>query len=160
MKIIRNTPEQLILENRPVWLAVGVTLFSLIFFAIGLLTLGDNPGNAVVFMVAGLGMGLIFNMVFVRRSQLILDAPRNLVELRRRSWFGYKSWTWELHYLDHAIVEGSYAKDTNTSRACLVIGGGMDAGTHPITIVSSSGRGAKLAADTINAWLDSAPPPA
>lgn len=160
MKILRNTPDQLILENKPVWLAVCVTGFGLLFAGIGAVTVPADRGTGILFIVAGLFVAFVFNMIFVRRSLLILDRSRNLVDLRRRSWFGDKTWTWELRYLDRAVIEGGYSKDTNTQRAALVIAGGMDAGTHPITLVFSSGPGAQRAADAINGWLDSAPPTA
>lgn len=153
MKITRNTPEQLVVENNPIWFAVFVTGFALVFVAIGLFTISVEPLNGVIFIFAGLFFGIVFNMVFIRRSQLILDAPRALVELRRRSWFGYKRWTWDLRYLDRAIVQTSSSGDSDTHRAALVIDGGMDAGIHPITVVYSSGRGADRARSAINSWL-------
>lgn len=153
MKITRNTPEQLIVENNPVWLAIFVSVFGLIFFGVGLSQLGSQTGMALMFMAGGLGIGIGFNMIFIRRTQVILDHPRNLVELRRRSWLGYSSRTWELRYLDRAFVQTSRSGDTDTHRAVLDIGGGMDAGQHPITIVYSSGSGASRAETAINDWL-------
>lgn len=161
MKIKRSTPDQLILENNPIWLAIFLSLFGLTFLGIGLANLGAQPGMALAFMLGGLGVGVGFNMIFIRRTQLILDRPRNLVELRRRSWLGYSVLSWSLEHLGGAVVETSHSGDTDTHRAALVIRGGMDAGTHPITLVYSSGRGARRAVDAINDWcaaLDSAPP--
>ena len=161
MKIKRQTSDQLIVENNPIWLAIFVSLFGLTFFGIGLANLSAQPGMAIAFMLGGLGIGFGFNMIFIRRTQLILDRPRNLVELRRRSWFGYTKMTWRLDYLHRAIVQTSSSGDTDTHRAALVIRDGMDAGTHPITLVYSSGRGARRAVDAINEWcaaLDSSPP--
>ncbi|MFK7836027.1 MAG: hypothetical protein AB8B60_07395 [Sulfitobacter sp.] len=153
MKVTRDTPAQLIVENNPIWLAIFVSVFGLVFFAIGLFNVTSQPGMGVIFMLGGLAIGVGFNIIFIRRTQLILDAPRNLVELRRRSWIKYYTMTWELSYLDHAIVETSNSGDTPTHRAALVISGGMDAGTHPITLVYSSGRGARRAESAINTWL-------
>lgn len=153
MKIITNTPDQLILENRPLWLAIFVTGFALLFVAIGLAILGPEPATGVAFVLGGLFFGVVFNMAFIRRTQLILDAPRTRVELRRRSWFGYKRWTWDLKYLERAVLETSRSGDTDTHRAALIINGGMDEGVHPITLVYSSGRGAQRAKDAINNWL-------
>ena len=153
MKISRNTPEQLILDNNPIWLALFVTGFSLVFVAIGLANLGPTPGMGAAFIGGGLFFGVVFNMVFTRRTQLILDRPANKVELRRRSWFGYSRLSWELQYLQEAVVQTSRSGDTDTHRAALVISGGMDAGVFPVTLVYSSGRGAKRARDAINGWL-------
>ncbi|MCX7558614.1 hypothetical protein OS190_03485 [Sulfitobacter sp. F26204] len=155
MKITRNTPDQLIIENNPIWLAVFVSAFAMVFVAIGLFNIGAEPVMGFAFIGGGLFFGILFNLAFIRRTQLILDGPRNLVELRRRGWLNYVSMTWELRYLDRAIVESSNSGDSTTYRAAFVINGGMDAGTHPVTLVYSSGRGAKRAKDAINAWLDS-----
>ena len=155
MKVTDETPEQLILENNPIWLALFVSIFGLVFFAIGLANLSADLTLGLAFMAGGLGIGIGFNMIFVRRTQLILDRPGNYVELRRRSWLGYSRMTWELRYLDRAIVETSHSGDSDTHRAALVFDGGMDAGTHPVTLVYSSGRGAERAQDAINGWLDS-----
>lgn len=153
MKVTRDTPEQLIVENNPIWLAIFVSLFGLLFVGIGIANLGNDPAMALPFILGGLGIAIGFNMIFIRRTQVILDAPRDLVELRRKSWLGYTRMTWQLRYLDRAVVQTSRSGDSKTYRAALIIDGGMDAGTHPITLVYASGRGARRGADAINGWL-------
>ncbi|KIN62348.1 hypothetical protein Z946_1205 [Sulfitobacter noctilucicola] len=157
MKITHNSPDQLVIENNPVWLAVFLSVFGLTFMAIGLFAVSAEPLMGFVFVAAGLGIAIGFNMIFVRRTQLILDRSAQKVLLRRRGWLRDNSLTWEMRYLDRAIVETSRSSDNNTHRAALIINGGMDEGTHPLTIVYSSGRGASRAADAINRWLDSTP---
>lgn len=163
MKITRNTPDQLIIENNPLWLAIFISVFSLVFVGIGLFTIRTEPGTGIAFLLGGLVMGGGFTTAFIRRTQLILDRPRNLVELRRKSLLGYHRRSWDLHDLDRALVETSHSSDTNTYRAALHFSGGMDAGTHPVTLVYSSGSGARRAETAINDWLatlDSTPPAA
>ena len=160
MKVTRDTPDQLIIENNPLWLAILVSLFGLTFLGIGLANFGSDPGTGAIFALCGLGIAVGFNMIFIRRTQLILDRSRQLVELRRRSWFGYSRMTWDLRHLSGAIVQTSRSGDTDTHRAALVFDGGMDAGTHPVTLVYSSGRGARRAKEAIDAWrarVDSTP---
>lgn len=163
MKIKRNTPTQLILENNPIWLAVFVTVFALTFTGIGLINLTAEPMMGAMFVGGGLFFGVVFNMVFVRRTQLILDATARSVELRRRSWFGYTRLTWDLQHLGPAHVQTSFPSDRQTHRPAIDITGGMDAGTHPLTLVYSSGAGARRAVQAINTWrtaLDTARPTA
>lgn len=155
MKIKRNEPSQLILENNPVLLALALTLFALLFIGIGLANIGTDPVMGLIFTGGGLVFGIGFSMAFIRRTQLILDRQSGLVELRRRSWFGYSKMIWELRHLSEAYVQTSNSGDTPTHRAALVIDGGMDAGTHPVTLVYSSGSGARRATKAINDWLDS-----
>ncbi|MEP5729033.1 MAG: hypothetical protein ABJL67_06635 [Sulfitobacter sp.] len=155
MKVTRDTAEQLIVENNPIWLAIFVSVFGLVFVGIGLSMLSTTLGSGLLFIMGGLIIGFGFNVIFIRRTQLILDAPRDLVELRRRSWIKYTAITWQLHHLERAIVETSQSGDTPTHRAALVFNGGMDAGIHPMTLVYTSGRGAARAESAINRWLDS-----
>lgn len=160
MKVIRDTPEQLIIENRPVLLAILISLFALSFVAAGLFTMPQEPFVGAALASGGLVIGVVFNMAFTRRTQLILDRSKASVELRRRSWFGYSRMTWELQYLREALVQSSATDNTKTYRAALVIAGGMDPGVHPLTLVYSSGSGAKRAESAINRWLDSSRPTA
>lgn len=157
MKVVRNTPDQLILENNPWLLAILVCAFALIFVTIGLFTISSDLWLGVSFLFGGLLGGTVFVAAFVRRTQLILDRPRNLVERRRRSVLGYSKMTWKLEHLAGAAVQSSQSGDSTTYRAALRFNGGMDAGTHPITLVYSSGSGADRAARAINAWLDTEP---
>lgn len=162
MKVTRDTADQLIVENNPIWLAIFVSTFALTFIAAGLFIIQEATLFGAAFVLGGVVIGVVFNIAFVRRTQLILDAPRNLVELRHKSLLGYKRRTWDLIHLDRAIIQTSRSSDTTTYRSALVISDGMDAGTHPITIVYSSGSGADRAAAAINRWraaaLDSSLP--
>ncbi|MEM7520359.1 MAG: hypothetical protein AAF307_04915 [Pseudomonadota bacterium] len=162
MKIVRNTPSQLILENTPIFFALMISAFGLVFVAIGVFAWADALTNGIAFVLGGMVIVVVGNLAFVRRTQVILDQTRALVELRRRSWLGYSSMTWELRYLAGALVQTSNSGDTPTHRAVLNISGGMDEGVHPITLVYSSGKGAHLAEAAINDWLaalDSGPTP-
>lgn len=152
MKVIRDTPDQLILENNPIFLAIAISLFGLLVVGIGLFTIAENFLSGVALLFLGLGLGIGFNILFVRRTQLILHAPDDLVTLRRRGWMGDTEQTWALKHLEKAIVETAPGSDT--TRPLIVFAGGMDAGTHPVTKVSSSGSGALITSETINRWLD------
>ena len=160
MKVIRNTPDHLILNDTP-WL-IGIMLagFVFVFVAIGLLVSTDN-------LLAGLGFGGMGALlggacfaVFVRRTQVILNASDNSLKLQRQSVFGYQTVTHPLDDLSHAIVETSAPSRTGssggkaTSRITLVFPAGMSAGNHPVTQVYTSGGGAARGADAINTWLD------
>jgi hypothetical protein len=161
MKTTRNTPDQLILENTPWVIAICLVIFILIFVAVGLVMLADGDwGPAMAFFFVGGGAGVAALFAFVRRTQLILDRPRNLIELRRKSLYNQTVQTFELIHLKNAVVESMRSNEAITYRATLVISGGMQAGHHPITLVYSSGTGADRAVAAINAWLDSAAAPA
>jgi|TARA_R110002049_G_scaffold44333_3_gene129764 hypothetical protein len=156
MKITRDTPDQLIIENNPVLLAILLGLFALGFVGIGLFSLGDDTSLGLGFILGGMVFGGVFLAAFIRRSQVIFDRSTGRVEMRRKSVTGYRRRDWDLADLDRAIVERGPSDGSMTYRTALVFTGGMDAGTHPITIVYSSGGGADRAAKAINRWLDAA----
>jgi len=156
MKVTRRTPDQLIVENNPVWMAIGISACSLLFVAIGVSMITTELLIGLVFAGTGLLMGTVFILAFIRRTQLILDRPRNLVELRRKSMLRYLRMTWGLDELDRAILQTSNSGDSTTYRVALRIDKGMDAGTHPVTLVYTSGTGGERAVDAINAWLSDA----
>lgn len=153
MKVTRETPDQLIIENNPIWLAVFISVFALVFVAVGLFLMSTEFWMGVAFTGAGLVVGVVFNLAFTRRTQVIFDRPGNLVEMRRKSLLGYSKRSWHLEHLSGADVQSSRSDNTTTYRAVMIIDGGMDAGTHPLTLVYSSGSGAQTAANAINRWL-------
>ena len=160
MKVTRNTPDHLILNDTP-WL-IGIMLagFVFVFLAIGLLVSTDNMLAGLAFGGLGALIGGACFAVFVRRTQIILNASDNTLKLQRQSVFGYQSVTHPLDDLSHAIVETAMPSRTgstnpkSTSRITLVFPAGMSAGHHPVTQVYTSGGGATRGADAINTWLN------
>ncbi len=155
MKVIRNTSEQLILRDVSWIIAIVFSAFILAMLGFGLNALfaGDMVG-AFWGLLAVPTFLCIFLVAFVRRDEVILDRSRNLVELRHSTFLGRTRVKHELTHLERALTQAHYGgKGGATYRVALVLGGGMDAGTHPVTPVYSSGNGAKRAADTINDWL-------
>lgn len=160
MKVTRDTPDQLILDDTP-WL-VGLVLAAMILAcaAIGLSLLGSgHAGRGLAILGFGLPfLGLFFGL-FVRRNQLILDRVAGKVIHRRATVLGRTEVVHYLDNLDRAIIQTSRGKNGDTYRMTLVLSGGMDAGLHPFTRVYSSGRGARRGAEAVNRWLARARPP-
>ena len=162
MKIVRNTPEQLIIRNAPWAIGIVLALAILAMSAASLYGLGqgDYKFAAIMFACGPVFTGLFFAL-FVRRDDLILDRSRNLLELRHATVRGRQKVRHDLTYLEKAVVQTQGARNRGSSttaqgpthRVAIVLHGGMDAGTHPITPVYASGNAADLAAKAINAWL-------
>ncbi len=160
MKIVRNTPDQLILRSVP-WV-IGIVLSGAILgLSAASLTgfLQTEYLFGTVMLLSALFVGVFFAL-FVRRDDLILDRSRNQIELRHATVFGRHKVRHDLTHLRNAIVQqqsaaGSGSKNDTalTFRVALVLEGGMDAGTHPVTEVFSDGNSALKAADAINNWL-------
>jgi hypothetical protein len=155
MKIVRNTPEQLILRSVPWIMALVFSVFILVMIGFGLNALMKGDGMDAFWGLLGVPAFLgIFLVAFARRDEVILDRSRNLVELRHSTFLGRTRVQHAFTHLERAIMQAhSGSKGGTTYRVALVLGGGMDAGTHPVTPVYSSGNGVKRAVETINNWL-------
>lgn len=166
MRIVRNTPEQLVLRSIPWIIAIMLSVFLLAVISFGLNSLFEGNRTDAFWGLLAIPLFVsIFIMVFVRRDDLILDRSRNLLELRHSTFRGRTKIQHKLEHLKQAKLQSSRSnKGGTTYRIALVLDGGMDAGIHPVTPVYVSGNGAKHGVEAINAWLaqdvDSHPPQA
>lgn len=154
MKATRDTPDQLILENNPIWLVVFINLFALVFVAVGLFMLPDQLLVGIAITLGGLLMAVAFNLAFARRTQLILDRTANRIELRRRSLLAYYRQVWSVKDVPRAILQTSMSGDSPTHRAALEVHLYGRNEIHPITLVYTSGQGPSGAVAQINDWLN------
>ncbi|MEZ5769672.1 MAG: hypothetical protein R3D80_19975 [Paracoccaceae bacterium] len=154
MKVTTNTPDLLVVEDRPVVLALALIVFILIFVGtgIGIAMAGELWG--LLFALVGGGLGFAAFWAFVRRVQVVFHRPESYVEFRRRNLFGGSQLRHALAEIDRAEIEESQSSDNGTTyRVVLVIEHGQSAGRHPVTLAYSSGRAHHRAAEAINAWL-------
>lgn len=181
MKVTHNSPDLLILEEMPWFIAIMLSLFTLAFAAIGLLVLSQTLVGGLVFLLVGGGMGLAGIGVFVERLQLILDAGTFRVTLRSRTIFRHRETVFDLSDLICATGESTLSGgETSTDpsrvrrrvhRPTLLLrdGAGGPPLLHPVTEIYDSSRSSARAVRAINQWLsdlrgpdptlDSAPPP-
>ncbi|PJI85246.1 hypothetical protein BC777_3246 [Yoonia maricola] len=155
MKIVRNTPEQLVLRSVPWIIAIMLSamLLGVIAFGLNALFEGDLADTFWGLFAIPLFVS-IFLVIFVRRDDLILDRNLNLLELRHSTFRGRTRVQHKLEHLHRAKLQSSRSnKGSTTYRIALVLDGGMDAGTHPVTPVYASGNGAKRGVEAINDWL-------
>jgi len=157
MKITTDTPDLLIVENRPVLLALGLTLFILVFVAIGVGLAMAGEWWGILFALGGGGIGFLAFWGFVRRVQVVFHRPEAYVEFRRRNLFGGSKVRHGLAEIDRAEVEESHSSESGpTYRVVLVAQRGQSAGRHPLTLAYSSGSSHHRVAEAINGWLDGA----
>lgn len=158
MKILTDTPDLLVVEDRPVLLALALIAFILMFVGAGLVMILAGEWWGILFALGGGGMGFVAFWAFVRRVQVVFHRPDGYVELRRRNLFGGSRVQHELAEIDRAVIEESQSSDSGTTyRVALVVEHGQSAGRHPITLAYSSGRGHHRAAEAINSWLEQTP---
>lgn len=160
MKVTRNLPEQLIIENRPWVISLALVAGWALFFAIGLSIFLSGQPMGLIFMAASV-IPLILIYFFARRTQVLFLRPEGQLIIRRKTLLGSSQVVHELNEVDHAIVQQSSTKDGGaTYRVALVFPEGQSAGTHPLTLAYSNFSDHHGMADTINAWLDSQQPTA
>ena len=165
MKITANSPDLLIIEEMPWFIAIMLSLFTLLFAGIGLLVMPETLVGGLVFLLVGGGMGLAGVGVFVERLQLILDARAGTAILRSRTIFRHRETVLHLSDVIRATGESTLsgsAVDTDPSRVrrklhrpSLVLrdGSGDAPLLHPITEIYDSNRSSTETVRTINDWL-------
>ncbi|OUS36763.1 hypothetical protein A9Q94_07825 [Rhodobacterales bacterium 56_14_T64] len=158
MKVARNTPQQLILANKPWLIGCALAAFIVLFVGAGLMVATEEPLPGFLFALFGGGIGAACFVAFVRRVQVIFDRDSNLISIRTRSVYAYTQDTYPLPQLRKAVLETaiSSANNGNAStmyRPSLDIGGTL----HPmVTSYTSTGGPARLV-NAINKWHQTAP---
>lgn len=154
MKITRDTPDQLIIEDRPWLFAVMIVFFTLVFAAVGLMLLFAGELVGLFFAGFGVAMGLAAFWAFVRRVQVVFHRPDGFVEIRRKTIFSMTSVRHDLSEVGEAIVQHTTGSKGGTlRRLALVIPHGQSAGSHPVTEAYSNIGDHNGMATRINDWL-------
>ncbi len=150
MKVVHDTYDVLIIEDRPWVFGIFMILFTLLLAWTSMETYADGrhiPGLA--FGLSAVVLILVFPL-FIRRSMLTLDRVRQRVTLTKRSTRSQTSKTFSLTDFHGAEVLRSKNNDGDEFFYVeLFIGGDY----IPFTDTASSGDGAAEMAETINAWL-------
>ncbi len=153
MKIVTDTPQLLVLDDRPWILGIGMGAGVLAFVYAALQEVWDGNWGGLGFLLGAVAF-LGAMAVFVRRTQVVANAAEGWIELRSRTILGYTAVRHQIGEVERAIVETQRGDDSDTHRVTLIIPEGESAGRHPVTPVYSSGDGAHLAAKALNVWLN------
>lgn len=155
MRITVDTPERLVITDRPLILAVALsaTLLILIGLAMASAVAGAWTGAAILLFPAAVIAGIA--AIFIRRCDLILDRPSSTAKLHTSTLLG-KTWlSWPLSDVAGATVQSTRGEESGmTYRPVLVLTGGR---TQPLTVVYTSGQGASRAVGAIERWLTDPP---
>jgi len=154
MKVTRNIPEQLVIENRPWILALALVAGGLLFFGVGLSIFLGGEALGLLFMALSIvPFAMLF--VFARRVQVLFLKPQGKLVFRRRNLLGSTVVEHDLNEVSEAIVQTSQGNGDGgpTHRVALVIPKGQSAGTHPLTLAYDNFGRHDIMAQTINQWL-------
>ncbi|GAA6188944.1 hypothetical protein [Litorivita sp. NS0012-18] len=152
MKITRDTPEQMILEKRPVARAVLVALFGLAF-ALFALVLPKDAGAlklTLYLVAAGFGAG---SLLTLERVQMVMDRSSGAARMSRRTWRGLEVAEFALQDLQSFRLD-PYV-DKNTPRHMhFAVTGGETAGSYVFCLWNPMlEKKAAAQINRINAWI-------
>jgi hypothetical protein len=157
MQVTHETPDRLVLEQRPWVLGAVLIICILALLALAMLLYATTAWLTLGFGLAALLLAVCF-VVFVQRVIVIFDRAAGALVIRKRSLMGQEERTLALPDVTRAEVETSRSTSTSndgsrsvsvTHRTVLVTG----SGPLPLTDSSSSGSSAEINAAAINRWL-------
>lgn len=164
MKIIQDTPDLLIAEEMPWFIAVMLSLCLLLFVGVGLLVSSQTLLGA--FVMGGVGGGMCFAAIciFVERLQIILDARAGTATLRSRTILRHREEVLPLDDVLRATGESTLSGGDTSSdpsrvrrrmyRPSLVLSDGAGGEVlRPITEIYDSSPASGKVVRAINDWL-------
>jgi len=158
MKVIRNTPNQLVVANKP-WL-IGTVLFLviLLFTSAGLKAATVEPLLGIPFGLFAGSTSVVCLFVFVRNVEVIFDRSRRQITIYKRSLCARSKETHPLPQLRRAVLEATISS-MNTGNGATLYRPTLDFGDtrHTVFTHYTSTRNPARLVNTINSWLKSDP---
>jgi len=155
MRMIRNTPDQLVIAHSPWLYALMLGGFAAVFLITGFNAVLAGELNGLVFLVP-VALCALFFRVLVNPVRVIFDRPSRSVEIIKTSLTGRTRVTHSLDEITLArLRKMKTSKGFTRSQMNLVIAGGQSGGWHPISDMSGARSHYRLT-DLINAWLKAA----
>ena len=151
MKISRDTPDVLILDDTPWALSLSLAATVVLFAGAGLdaAWAGDFLESLGFWGCAALLLGML--AAFARRSQLVLDRRNDTLIHRVRDIRGFAETRYPLATLTGATVQTDRESDAESYRIILIL---HNHPPLPVTPTFSGGSDARTSAQAINTWLD------
>ena len=151
MKIIEDTPDRLVVEDRPI--LIGLILTVSLVFSVYLIFVGYSEGRmfllfAMLFFAAG---ALLAFLTVVKRTRLVLDRTSGRMILRVASSRKTDETREPLKSVNRAVVQETHSTDSRGSRIVLTFEGRK---SLPLTNHFSGGTAPEHVVDRINAFLE------
>jgi hypothetical protein len=158
MRIVQDTTDRLLIEDKPVVLSVTLTLFIVLLLGIALLAFSAEPWVAFGAIVGAALLGVCL-AVFVRRVYVAFDRSAGAVVIRTVTLFGQSERQLPLTDIAGAEVETTTSLDDHNSatqrtllrRPALRLTEGRP--NFALSQVYSGGQGAAKVVATITRWL-------
>ena len=160
MKIALNTPEKLILDDRP-WILGGcLVVLILVFAGFGLNALLAGRMGGLLGLV-GAALWAVALVVFVRRTTISLDRQMGQMTREVSSLRAKSGQNWPLEDIRRAELDSRLSRDSSgagrsryTQMHRVVVQWNDGRAPLPLTEVYTSGPNPAVAVDTLNRWLD------
>jgi hypothetical protein len=161
METITDTPDRLVLEDRPSGISVGIVIVAVSLVALGIvvLRLENVPmdEDAILpprptLIIGGIFVGIYYLWGLGRHVQLWLDRPAGRIALRSRHLFGFRESSFDLAHLTRCETRKIMKRGMALYRPVLVFGG-PSAKIVPIFPAYRAGDWAEDTTSKINAWL-------
>lgn len=162
MKLIRQTPDELLLLHRPIFLCIALAAGALL--ALGAAVWNITQGEwlkAVIALLATAGLVAPALWFGAERVQIAFSRISGTCTIDTHRLSGVQHEVFRLGQIDAAIVETHKGQgDTAGShRVALTFTAGGDENRRPLTTGYAGGTRAKDIAARINGWLDAARTP-
>lgn len=159
MKVKCENRDSLIIEERPWFAGIAISLMFLFFTGIALASVIEGAWGGLISLVGSALAALAF-YAFVRRTMVIFEPMLGTFKIRQKWVNGYKEEVYSLEKLRYADVETRESYKNNklkkTFRLILVMSPDNDPLKITVTEHFSGGSGAQKCADAINSLLKSA----
>jgi len=117
MKVTRNLPQQLIVEDRPWLISLMLVAFILIFAAASIGAFAEGQLLGGVLLGLGAGIGGVAMFLFSRRVQVVFDRPSDTITIKRRTMRGTTVVRHRLSNLGSTVLERSSGNSAHRGTA-------------------------------------------
>ena len=159
MKIMTDTPERLVLEHRPLLLALLLVMLTLMLIYATMAAYAEGDTGKAFFTLAVTVVLMVPSFWFgIERVQVIFDRREKTCTVRKRRLSGDLFETHPLDTVTRAMLQTHKGNrdDPDSHRVALVLGADRLENRHGLTHSYRSGPRAQKVVQRINAWLDSA----
>ena len=156
MKIIRQTPDRLIIGQTPWRLGAALCALVLVSLALGAMLRWMGRSEGTLIAVIGGGGGLIALAICAERLRMELDARANAFILHRRRGLRRSEMRHALSDLSCAVLEEDRGDPARPRYSTTVVfSRGIGAGRYPLTDRARPEIAAEVI-ETVNLWLHQA----
>jgi hypothetical protein len=155
MKMVENTADRLVLENRPARLGVGLAL-GFAFLVAASLGLAFNPSVAMSVLVLSVSLLLLlpFFLAGNERTRLVLDLTEGTFHFERKTLRGWVSVKHPLEDLHCAEIEKQTDREGTLYRPVVSFTAQANVDQIPLVRTYTAARQAQQAVDFVNRWLE------